>query len=107
MEASMVDRDYLQRFERELVDKGKLIEAGWVGLWLACIPLDAPQIQIEEMRNAFFAGAQHLFSCITDILEPDAEPTDKDIKRMDLIDQELRAFIRDFENRHLKTEGSA
>jgi hypothetical protein len=60
----MVDRDALQRMERELADKGKLIEASWVGLRLACIPLDAPDIQIEEMRNAFFAGAQHLLSCV-------------------------------------------
>jgi hypothetical protein len=79
----------------------------WVGLRLACIPLDASEIQLDEMRNAFFAGAQHLFSCLMDIMEPDAEPTDKDLARMDLIDQELRAFIRDFENRCLKTEGSA
>lgn len=38
----MADRKHLQRLERELVDKGKLIEAGWVGLRLAAIPLDAP-----------------------------------------------------------------
>jgi hypothetical protein len=103
----MIDRDALQRMERELVDKGKLIEAGWLGLQLACIPLNAPDIQLEEMRNAFFAGAQHLFGCIAEILEPGEDPTDKDLERMNLIDQELRAFIRDFENRRLKPEDSA
>jgi len=57
------------------------------------------------MRNAFFAGAQHLFSSIMTILEPDAEPTEKDMQRMDLIDKELRAFINDFTLRNCPTEG--
>ena len=103
----MADRDYLQRLERELVDKGKLIEAGWVGLRLAAIPLDAGAVQLDEMRNAFFAGAQHLFGSLMDILEPDAEPTEKDMQRMDLIDQELRNFIKDFELRHGIAKGRA
>jgi hypothetical protein len=78
-----------------------------VGLRIACDLEDAPKIQLQEMRQAFFAGAQHLFSSIMTILEPDAEPTDKDLERMDLIDKELRAFINDFTMRNLKTGGSA
>jgi hypothetical protein len=103
----MADKAFLERLSRELVDQGKLIEAGWVGLRLAAVPLDAPKVQLEEMRNAFFAGAQHIFSSIMTILEPDAEPTDKDLERMDLIDKELRAFINDFTIRHVPTSGSA
>lgn len=103
----MADRAFLQRLERELVDSGKLIEAGFVGLRLAAIPLDASAVQIEEMRNAFFAGAQHLFSSIMTIMEPDAEPTDKDLERMDLIDRELKKFINDFTLRHTRAGGSA
>lgn len=103
----MADRAYLERFSRELADKGKLIEAGWIGLRLACDLEDAPAIQLQEMRQAFFAGAQHLFSSILTILEPDAEPTDKDLARMDLIDRELKAFINDFTLRHTPTEGTS
>lgn len=103
----MADRAFLQRLERELVDKGSLIEAGFVGLRLAAIPLDASAVQIEEMRNAFFAGAQHLFSSIMTILEPGTEPTAKDLERMDLIDRELKKFINDFTLRHTKVGGSA
>ena len=103
----MADRAYLERLSRELTDKGKLIEAGWLGLRIACELEDAPAIQLEEMRNAFFAGAQHLFSSIMTILEPDAEPTDKDLERLDLIDGELRAFINDFSVRRLPTGGRA
>lgn len=103
----MADRAYLERLSRDLTDKGKLIEAGWIGLRIACDLEDAPKVQLQEMRNAFFAGAQHLFSSIMTILEPDAEPTEKDMERMDLIDKELRAFINDFTIRNVPTEGSA
>ena len=103
----MADRSHLERLSRELTDQGKLIEAGWVGLRLAAIPSDAGRTQLEEMRQAFFAGAQHLFSSIMTILDPDAEPTEKDLERMDLIDKELRAFIADFEMRHVPTKGTA
>ena len=103
----MADKAFLERLSRELVDKGKLIESGWVGLRVACDLHDAPKQQLDEMRNAFFAGAQHLFSSIMTILEPDAEPTDKDLQRMDLIDKELRAFINDFTVRNIPTKGSA
>jgi hypothetical protein len=103
----MADKAYLERLSRELTDKGKLIEAGWIGLRIAAVPLDAPAVQLHEMRNAFFAGAQHLFSSIMTILDPGAEATEKDMARMDLIDRELRAFINDFTIRNIPSEGSA
>lgn len=96
----MADRAYLQRFQRELADQGKLIEAGWVGLRLAAIDPDAPPDQLTEMRMAFFAGAHHLFGALMDVLDPDAEPTDADMKRMALIDNELDGFIEDFKRQH-------
>lgn len=103
----MADRVYLQRLERQLVDDGKLIEAGWVGLRLAAIAPDASATQLEEMRNAFFAGAQHLFASIMDILDPGEEPTSADLERMNLIDKELRVFIENFKLRHFPAEGRA
>jgi len=103
----MADRAFLQRLERELTDKGQLIEAGFVSLRLVAIPLDAPASQIEEMRNAFFAGAQHLFASMLDVLDEGSEPTAKDLERMDLIDRELKKFINDFTLRHTRAGGSA
>jgi hypothetical protein len=103
----MADRAHLDRLTRELTDSGKLIEAGWVGLRIACDLIDAPADQLREMRMAFFAGAQHLFGSILNVLEPGEEPTDKDLQRMDLIHTELDAFIKDFELRHVPTKGSA
>lgn len=101
----MADRKHLESMTRELMDKGKLLEAGWVGLRLAAIPLDAPAVQLDEMRNAFFAGAQHLFSSMMTGFDADSEPTADDLRRVDLIETELQDFIRDFEQRHLKTKG--
>jgi len=92
-------REFLELLTKRLADEGKLIEAGWVGLRLAAIPLDAPEIQIREMRNAFMAGAQHLFSSIINMLDADTEPTAADMKRMDLIDAELKLFAKEVQGR--------
>lgn len=95
-DALMADRAYLERLTKELVDQGKLIEAGWIGLRLAAIHDDAPPMQLEEMRMAFFAGAQHLFGSVMSFLEDGEEPTDNDLKRMDNVDKELQQFLKDF-----------
>lgn len=100
----MADKAYLERLSRELTDHGKLIEAGWVGLRIAAIPLDASAVQLDEMRNAFFAGAQHLFGSVMTIMDPGVGPTEKDIERIALIARELRAFIKDFTTRNLPAE---
>lgn len=102
----MADRAYLERLTRELADQGKLIEAGWVSLRLAAIPPNAPAIQLQEMRLAFMAGAQHLFASMIGMLDEDREPTEDDMKRMDLIHQELEAFRGELELWAGKTKGS-
>lgn len=103
----MADRQHLERLCRDLTEKGLLIEAGWVSLRLAAIPLDAPSQQLDEMRTAFFAGAQHLFSSIMVGLDPGEEPTEADLGRIKKIDDELQDFIADFTMRHCRSEGSA
>jgi hypothetical protein len=95
-----MDEEFLRKLERQLADDGKLIEAGWVGLQIAAIPPGAPQIQLDEMRMSFFAGAQHLFSSIMSILDPGEEETEDDLRRMDLISDELEAFITEFAAKH-------
>lgn len=103
----MADRAFLQQLSRDLTDQGKLIEAGWIGLRLAAIPLDAPAVQLDEMRTAFFAGAQHLFGSIMTVMDPGTKPTEKDVERISSIARELRGFIADFKLRHLPAEGVA
>jgi hypothetical protein len=94
-------------FAKAASDDGKLIEAGWLALKAMWLDPESPPEQVNELRQAFFAGAQHLFGSIMGILDPGEEPTDADLKRMDLISAELDAFIKDFELRHVPTQGSA
>jgi hypothetical protein len=88
----VADQAYLERLTRELIDKGLLIEAGWISLRVAAVPLDATPLQLTEMRKAFFAGAQHTFSSIMTMLGPGDEPTDADMRRMSQIESELETF---------------
>jgi len=93
----MADRAFLERLTKQLADDGKLIEAGWVALRLQAISVDAPAIQLNEMRLAYMAGAQHLFASITNMLDPGTDETDADLSRMDLIHKELEAFRPELE----------
>lgn len=80
---------------KALVDKGLLVEAGWMGFRLGAMHPDAPADQVSEMRLAFFAGAQHLFTSMMTMLDPDAEPTEQDMERMTQISKELERFTAD------------
>ena len=87
----------LDKVARDLTDQGRLIEAGWITLRALILPRTAPAVQIDEMRKAFFAGAQHLFASIVSILEPDADVTEADLRRMSLIHEELERFRAELE----------
>jgi hypothetical protein len=94
-------------YAKAAADKGLLIEAGWLGLKAVWLHPETPPSQEAELRQAFFAGAQHLYGSIMGMLDPGEEPTDADLTRMENIDRELEAFIRDFELRHVPTQGTA
>jgi hypothetical protein len=100
-------RQLIDEVTRKLVDEGKLIEAGWASLRMMAVAPDAPQVQLDEMRMAFFAGAQHLFGSLMSFLEAGEEPTETDLKRMDAIHKELGEFIEQFELRNSRTGGHA
>lgn len=95
-----------ERLTKELVDRGKLIEAGWIGFEHYVMPKEAGPAQRQEMRNAFFAGAQHLMGSIMTFLEEGEEPTDADMRRMDFVHKELAAFGEELRLR-IKTAGHA
>lgn len=87
-------------FTKRLVDQGKLIEAGWEGLKKMAYP-NVNAEQLDPLRFAFFAGAQHLFACIMNVMDPDAEPTEADMQRMNNIHHELSKFLEAFKEKHL------
>lgn len=98
--------DLVNGVTNSLADDGKLVEAGWVALRLAAIPKDAPQVQVDEMRLAFMAGAQHLFASIMAILDPGEEPTEADLRKMDLISKELEKVRGELAARYYPTKGN-
>lgn len=99
--------DAMNDLARKFTAQGRLIESGWIALRAVALPRDAPQAQLDEMRIAFFAGAQHLFGSLCNIVDPEADVTDADMARMESIDRELRKFIGEFSRKHgLKTNGA-
>lgn len=95
---------------KRLVDQGKIIESAFPGLRLGEHPLVPATATAEEIENAkliFMAGAQHLFGSIIAIMDQDREPTDRDLARMDAIDQELKGWTDLLKLRVWKAEGTA
>ena len=85
------------------VDDGKLIELGFRSLLAAAYPGwqdKMMQLQYDAIREAYFAGCQHLFASIMGGLDDGTEPTEADLKRMTLIEHELNGFIEEFKIRH-------
>ena len=84
----------LKRVTEKYVDEGRLIEAGWQTMRLLVVPPTAPRDQLTEMRKAYFTGAQHLFASLMTVMsDGDGEPAPADLRRVDLIDAELKAFV--------------
>lgn len=100
-------RKLVDEVTKRFIDEGKIIEAGFASLQLTAMSPDAPPDQVREMRMSFFAGAQHLFGSIMSVLDEDAEPTERDLTRMGLIQAELDQFITDFAKTNLPTKGNA
>jgi len=100
-------REVAVELTKSMIDRGLLIEAGWISLKVMTIPDNAPPIQLQEMRNAFFAGAHHLFNSIMSMLDKDTEPTETDLLRLDKIHAELDQFIKEFKLKHFEASGNA
>lgn len=87
-------RRVAEKVTGELMAKGLLISAGWVMFETMFIPKQVHEHQHHDMRTAFFAGAQHLWSSIMYGLDEGREPSPLDIRKMDAIDEELKTFSK-------------
>ena len=79
----------------DLARRGQLLEGGWLGMRQAVVPANAPPVQLREMRLAFFAGAQFLYSLLMHSISAGAEPTAEDLALMDAIRAELESFAEE------------
>lgn len=98
--------DMANEIARKLADEGKLIEAGWAAFRHLFAPKGASHVQIDAMRLAYMAGAQHLFGSLMNILDAGEEPTDADMRKMELIAAEMSAFHAQMAAKHYPTKGN-
>lgn len=67
------------------------LAALWASYRQEVLPQGAGEVQIVETRRAFYAGAAGLFYAIMRNLDPDAEPTERDLAMVSDLAQELEA----------------
>lgn len=80
-------------FTQRIMDDGRIVESGWQVL-NSYLPENAPDMQRQEMRKAFFLGAHHVFGAMMMGLDEGEEATDKDLDRMSALADELSEFMR-------------
>ena len=64
----------------------------WDNFELAVGLVQFSQIQRQEMKRAFYAGATSILDAIMKSLSPDAEPTEEDMDYMNSLHLELVEF---------------
>ena len=70
----------------------KTVQSKWEGFSEATMPKDAPEIQTQEMKRSFYAGAFSMFSLMKEISDQHAEETAA--KMLDTLDQESQSFFK-------------
>lgn len=75
----------------------KTIKAQWESFEAALLQ-EAPPIQRQEMRRAFYAGAQSFFGIMQGSLSETDDPnevTEADLNLLDELEEELNQFAKD------------
>jgi len=70
----------------------RLIEGQWAQFREKVISANASDIQLREMRRAFYAGAWAYYALVMNRLNPTSEPTGDDIQLLAGLDDEMREF---------------
>lgn len=73
----------------------KLIEIGWRQYAEKILPANAPRVQVWECRRAYYAGAAHLFTELTQRVGPDSTSEDAGVEMMQGVSDEIERFMRD------------
>lgn len=69
----------------------------WASYVSKVIPADAPPVQVEECKRAFYAGAQGMFQAVMAATEPEDEDASED--RLASLEFEMQDFLRLFKKR--------
>lgn len=73
----------------------KLIDEGWRLYAEHALPTNAPRVQKQECKRAFYAGAGLLFEKLTNAVGPDDVSEDAGVAIMAGVDDEIRRFLND------------
>lgn len=68
------------------------VERLWEDFRRGCL-VEAPDVQVREMRRAFYMGASALLSGMGSLLSPDDEATDADLAVMQAVHDEIEEFL--------------
>jgi hypothetical protein len=71
----------------------KTIAELWNSYHKEVLPQDAPAIQVQECKRAFYAGARGLMTSIISNLSPGPDDAPEDLTMMEDIDKELQEFL--------------
>lgn len=88
-----MDKPLHDTIVKKLTDSGQLLSAAFEEIRFTYLPMDATADQIRVMHIIFMLGAQHLFASVLSMLDHGSEATENDMRRMMLVDNELRAFF--------------
>lgn len=67
----------------------------WSSYSANVLPEDAGDVQVQETRRAFYAGAASMLRLVTTGLDEGSEATEADLQRLTDIDDEVQAFADD------------
>ena len=74
--------------------KRQLMAEQWDQFAKLVLPKGVSATQRQEMRRAFYAGAQAILMRVIVALAPESEPTEEDLQMMQGVDDELQEFSR-------------
>ncbi len=56
--------------------------------------VDIPKNGMKMLKQSFYASAIALFNYILECMDPEEEPTEKDLQRMDWINEEINEYLK-------------
>jgi hypothetical protein len=99
-------KELADRLSKALADEGRVVAAGWQIYRLACLKIP-PHEARDDLREAFEAGAEHLFGTMMSMLDPGTEETPADMARMDRLNDELKPIRQRLQLKYGVTMGRA
>jgi hypothetical protein len=67
----LLDDVTLERITKQMMDEGRVLEAGWTGFRVLCLPADIQRKQEDTLRRIYFIGAKCLMTALEASLQSD------------------------------------